>query len=72
MEFGVSLYHLYDVRQKGLGKEDGVLLAGAGDAHLHGLGGGRRAVVHGGVGDVHSGEGAHHALVLEDVAERTL
>ena len=57
---------------EGLGKQDARLLLGAGDGHLHRLGGGRRTVVEGGVGNVHAGEFAHHALELEDVPERAL
>ena len=70
--FGVSLDRLDDVREERRGQKDGILLASAGDSHAHGLGRGCGTVVHGGVAHVHPGQGAYHALILEDVTERAL
>ena len=55
----------------GAGDENFVAL---GDAHGHhgGFGNGGRAVVHGGVGDVHAGELADHGLKFEDAGESAL
>ena len=72
VEVGVGADDFQHVRKKGLGNEDAVLLLGACDCHHHRLCGSGRAVIHRCVGDVHSGEFTDHALVLEDVAERTL
>ena len=40
--------------------------------HHHCLGGGGGAVVHGGVGDIHAGEGRDLRLELEQVLQRAL
>ena len=72
MELRIGLHDLHHVRQKALGQKHARLLLGAGHGHLHRLRGGRRAVIQGSVGNVHAGELAHHALVLEDVPERAL
>ena len=49
-----------------------VALASAGDSHPEGLSGGGRAVVHRGVGNIHAGKTADHALPLEDVTQSSL
>ena len=52
VELGIGLHHLDHMGQQGPGQEHTVLLAGAGDGHLHGFRGGGGAVVHGSIGDV--------------------
>ena len=69
---GVGADNLEHVRKEALRDEDSVLFLRTCDRHPHGFRGCGGAVVHGGIADVHAGEVADHALVLEDVAERAL
>ena len=72
VESGICLDYPADIRKKGVRKENPGLLLGAGHSHEHCLGGRCRAVIHRGVGNLHTGELADHALILEDVAESSL
>ena len=72
VESGICLDYSADIRKKGVRKENPGLLLGAGHCHEHCLGGSCRAVIHRGVGNLHAGQFADHALILEDVAESSL
>ena len=67
----VGVHHLAVFGMDGFGDQDS---AAVGNAHSHGyrFGGAGRAVVHGGVGDLHAGELADHRLELEDGLQGTL
>ncbi len=48
------------------------LLSGHADRHEQGLGGARRAVIHGCIGHIHTGQFTDHGLELEDGLQRSL
>ena len=70
--FRIGFHHMQHIRQQGFGKQDAILLLGTGHGHLHGFRRSGRAVVHGGVAHIQSRQGADHALILENVPERSL
>ena len=53
-------------------REDDLVLAGQPPRHQHGLGGGGRAVIHRGVGDLHAGQVRDLGLELEQHLQRAL
>ena len=68
----VARNHVQHILHQLGGNHNFVALTGACNRHPESLGGSRRAVIHGCISHVHSGETADHGLPFENVAKRSL
>ena len=64
---GIGLKHLEGQGIDGACNQQLIHLLSGSHSHHHRLGRSCRAVVHGGIGDVHPCQFGHHRLILEDI-----
>ena len=68
----VSVEHLTGLWIKAGRDKNLILFLTSSHSHHHSLSSSCSSIVHRGVGDVHTCEFGHHALILEDIMERAL